>query len=202
VPTYHGDPIVVDEKQLDHYLGKAPFDLDRFYKRTPVGVAMGLAWTSMGGSTLYIECNRVSSLKPGAEPSLTITGTAPFAACRCLLACCCGCVFTWWGVQHVLQRSLFVSWSVHVHLGAHASVCLVHKLLYRCASMFCAHGPQHCRLMKVSLCLPILSEATECSVAMMASSAALLCRAAWGRLQGVVTDCTDVCPPPPACSRP
>jgi hypothetical protein len=73
VPRYHGDAITIDQRNLEEYLGKAPFDLDRFYKRTPVGVVMGLAWTSMGGSTLYVESNRVSTTST-AEPSLTITG--------------------------------------------------------------------------------------------------------------------------------
>lgn len=77
VPYYAGDPIVVNEENLDKYLGKPPFDLDRFYKRTPVGVVMGLAWTSMGGSTLYVESNRVSALQNNSEPTLTVTGARP-----------------------------------------------------------------------------------------------------------------------------
>lgn len=40
---------------LDDYVGKAPFTSDRLYAVPPVGVVMGLAWTSMGGSALYIE---------------------------------------------------------------------------------------------------------------------------------------------------
>lgn len=70
--VYHGEPIVVDQECLDKYLGKPPFDSDRFYDVTPPGVVMGLAWTSMGGSTLYVESNKVSS---SGTPSLTITGT-------------------------------------------------------------------------------------------------------------------------------
>jgi ATP-dependent Lon protease len=40
---------------LDDYVGKAPFTSDRMYIIAPPGVVMGLAWTSMGGSALYIE---------------------------------------------------------------------------------------------------------------------------------------------------
>lgn len=69
--VYHGEPIVVDQECLDKYLGKPPFDSDKFYEVTPPGVVMGLAWTSMGGSTLYVECNKVSS---SGAPSLTVTG--------------------------------------------------------------------------------------------------------------------------------
>eukprot|EP00983_Pelagomonas_calceolata_P103818 1158955-Pelagomonas_calceolata.AAC.22 len=32
-----------------------PFSQDRFYESCPPGVVMGLAWTAMGGSTLYVE---------------------------------------------------------------------------------------------------------------------------------------------------
>ena len=94
MPHYDGEPIVIDEGNLDEYLGKAPFDLDRFYRRTPVGVVMGLAWTSMGGSTLYVESNRVSALNPNAEPSMTVTGArCPPAAqrlARLATACAAG----------------------------------------------------------------------------------------------------------------
>jgi ATP-dependent Lon protease len=75
VPRYHGNAIIVEEDNLEGYLGKAPFDLDRFYKRTPVGVVMGMAWTSMGGSTLYVESNRVTSSRDSKSgPCLTTTG--------------------------------------------------------------------------------------------------------------------------------
>jgi ATP-dependent Lon protease len=45
----------ITEKSLDKYLGKPIFTSDRYYHHTPAGVCMGLAWTSMGGATLYIE---------------------------------------------------------------------------------------------------------------------------------------------------
>lgn len=38
-----------------HYVGKHVFTSDRLYEVTPPGVTMGLAWTAMGGSALYIE---------------------------------------------------------------------------------------------------------------------------------------------------
>ena len=37
------------------YVGKPIFTRDKMYDVTPAGVCMGLAWTSHGGSTLYIE---------------------------------------------------------------------------------------------------------------------------------------------------
>jgi len=48
----------VDEERLSELLGKPPFTSDRLYEEgTPPGVVMGLAWTSMGGASLYIECS-------------------------------------------------------------------------------------------------------------------------------------------------
>lgn len=60
------------EKTLDKYLGKPIFTTDRFYPRTPVGVCMGLAWTSMGGATLYVEAIRY----PAEKTEMKLTGQA------------------------------------------------------------------------------------------------------------------------------
>ena len=45
----------VTSEKLKDYVGNAIFTSDRMYEVTPPGVVMGLAWTAMGGSTLYIE---------------------------------------------------------------------------------------------------------------------------------------------------
>jgi len=51
---------VVNEPNLHHYVGKPIFTSDRLYDSDlPPGVVMGLAWTSMGGSSLYIETTGV-----------------------------------------------------------------------------------------------------------------------------------------------
>lgn len=42
-------------ENLNELLGKPIFTHDRMYETTPPGVVMGLAWTAMGGSALYIE---------------------------------------------------------------------------------------------------------------------------------------------------
>ncbi|CAH8642572.1 unnamed protein product [Schistosoma rodhaini] len=50
-------PISVDSDNLTIYVGQPIWTSDRLYDSiTPPGVVMGLAWTSMGGSVLYIEC--------------------------------------------------------------------------------------------------------------------------------------------------
>lgn len=45
----------VTSDKLKDYVGNPIFTSDRMYETTPPGVVMGLAWTAMGGSTLYIE---------------------------------------------------------------------------------------------------------------------------------------------------
>lgn len=62
----------ITEKNLEEYLGKPIFTTDRFYERTPVGVTMGLAWTSMGGATLYVESIKV----PSDKTEMKLTGQA------------------------------------------------------------------------------------------------------------------------------
>ena len=50
-----GSTYTISPDKLVDLVGKPVFNSDRFYDVTPPGVVMGLAWTSMGGSTLYIE---------------------------------------------------------------------------------------------------------------------------------------------------
>jgi len=47
----------VSDKNLSEYVGKPIFTSDRMYEKDPLphGIVMGLAWTSMGGSALYVE---------------------------------------------------------------------------------------------------------------------------------------------------
>ena len=49
------DSVVINEDNLKDYLGNPRFTTDRLYDVTPPGVVMGLAYTQMGGATLYIE---------------------------------------------------------------------------------------------------------------------------------------------------
>ena len=52
---------VVGASGLHDLLGKRLYSESDPYKKPRAGVVMGLAWTSMGGSTLYIEAVRVAS---------------------------------------------------------------------------------------------------------------------------------------------
>jgi Lon-like ATP-dependent protease len=60
--------VVVTPDNLHDFVGKPLFPLENMYARTPPGVVMGLAWNSMGGTTLYIEAAVASSTaKPSGE---------------------------------------------------------------------------------------------------------------------------------------
>ncbi len=63
----HGNirKVLVTQKKILEYMGKRLFsDTDPFSQRKP-GIVMGLAWTSMGGTTLYIEAAAFPSKTPG-----------------------------------------------------------------------------------------------------------------------------------------
>ena len=47
--------ILVNPDNLQDFVGKPVFSQEKMYDTTPPGVCLGLAWTSLGGSTLYIE---------------------------------------------------------------------------------------------------------------------------------------------------
>lgn len=62
----------ISPTNLQEFLGKPIFTSDRFYDKTPAGVCLGLAWTSMGGATLYIETIRL----PAEKTKMQLTGQA------------------------------------------------------------------------------------------------------------------------------
>ncbi|HPI53258.1 MAG TPA: endopeptidase La [Chitinophagaceae bacterium] len=60
---------IVDEALIEEVLGKPRYTNDLYQKNHPAGVAVGLAWTYVGGEILFIE----SSLSKG-KGGLTLTG--------------------------------------------------------------------------------------------------------------------------------
>ncbi|XP_068176102.1 lon protease homolog, mitochondrial [Antennarius striatus] len=69
--------VTVTPDNLQEYVGKPVFTVDRMYNVTPPGVVMGLAWTAMGGSTLFIETSLrrpLGGADPKTEGSLEVTG--------------------------------------------------------------------------------------------------------------------------------
>jgi ATP-dependent Lon protease len=57
--------LTVKPKDVPALLGKRLYAESDPYKTPRPGVVMGLAWTSMGGSTLYVEATRVEARQPG-----------------------------------------------------------------------------------------------------------------------------------------
>ena len=57
--------VAVGAKDLSELLGRRLFSESDPYKKPRPGVIMGLAWTSMGGSTLYVEATRVEAKNAG-----------------------------------------------------------------------------------------------------------------------------------------
>ena len=78
--VFSSEPIVIEEPQLPDYVGQPPFARDRIYEKTPAGVVMGLAWSSQGGNSLYIEAASVERAQ--GKGSLKTTGRPPFSK-RC-----------------------------------------------------------------------------------------------------------------------
>lgn len=66
------EKVIVDCHNLADFVGKPVFQAERIYTETPVGVVMGLAWTAMGGSTLYIETTNVEEGE--GKGALVLTG--------------------------------------------------------------------------------------------------------------------------------
>lgn len=64
----------IGKDTLKDYVGPPVFTTDRLYDLFPPGVTMGLAWTSMGGAALYVECILENVLSHHSRPGLEITG--------------------------------------------------------------------------------------------------------------------------------
>ncbi len=57
--------IVVTKQNLEEFLGKPVFVTEELYQKQVPGVTLGLAWTSLGGATLYIEATAISEKSKG-----------------------------------------------------------------------------------------------------------------------------------------
>ena len=66
--------ITIDVRDIPELLGKRTFTDDNLYKRPRPGVVTGLAWTSMGGDTLYIEASKVKTGKAGFKQTGQLGG--------------------------------------------------------------------------------------------------------------------------------
>jgi len=100
----------ISEVSLQEYLGQPIFTSDRFWEKPPVGVAKGLAWTAMGGATLYIET--IATHSPKRE--MKLTGQAGSVMKE-------SSEIAWNFVHRALEElapnvSFFEGQSVHVHI--------------------------------------------------------------------------------------
>lgn len=64
----------VGKDNLKDFVGPPIYTSDRLYDSTPPGVAMGLAWTQMGGAALYVESILENALSYNSRPGLERTG--------------------------------------------------------------------------------------------------------------------------------
>jgi len=64
------EPLVIPDKSLPDYLGQPRFVFDKAERIIEIGIAMGLAWTPVGGEILFIEATRM----PG-KGKLMLTGS-------------------------------------------------------------------------------------------------------------------------------
>nr|XP_020512747.2 lon protease homolog, mitochondrial-like [Labrus bergylta] len=69
--------VTVTPDNLQDFVGKPVFTVDRMYTVTPPGVVMGLAWTALGGTTLFMETSLrrpTGGADSKGEGSLEVTG--------------------------------------------------------------------------------------------------------------------------------
>ncbi len=102
-------PVTVTDALVAKYLGLPPFPGGEFIKADKVGTAIGLAWTSMGGTTLFIEAEDF----PGSG-ELKITGQLGDVMKESVS-------IAWTYLQREaerrgIDRSWFKNHSVHLHL--------------------------------------------------------------------------------------
>ncbi len=61
----HNKKISVSSRNLKKYLGNPVYKTEKLYSKMIPGVTLGLAWTSLGGTTLYIEASALSAKSAG-----------------------------------------------------------------------------------------------------------------------------------------
>ncbi|TDH71196.1 hypothetical protein CCR75_002707 [Bremia lactucae] len=70
--TDNNNRFLITPEKLHKYVGKPVFTSDRMFDKQFPGVVMGLAWTAMGGASLYIETTKVHT--KGDRSGLITTG--------------------------------------------------------------------------------------------------------------------------------
>jgi len=108
------DAVKVTPAKVEEFLGKPRFSDDPLMKRGRPGVVMGLAWTSLGGTTLYVEARGV----PG-ERGTRLTGQlgevmveSSHIAYSLVSSSC---------KEYKLDEEFFRKQTVHIHVPAGAT---------------------------------------------------------------------------------
>jgi Lon-like ATP-dependent protease len=73
------DKVNVVAENLQEIIGKAPFPSEKIYEQTcpPPGVVMGLAWTAVGGTCLYVEAVTVPTFVRAAASTESSSSSPP-----------------------------------------------------------------------------------------------------------------------------
>ena len=77
VESGNTEEILIDEGNIEEFIGTANYQSKKFYKVMPPGTVIGLAYNSHGGSILYIESSKASgrdSDTAGKVGTLKVTG--------------------------------------------------------------------------------------------------------------------------------
>jgi ATP-dependent Lon protease len=108
-------PIIVGQGDLTSYLGKKVFKDEQYYQSPMIGVVTGLAYTSLGGSTIFIEANKMSSTAPSFKQTgqlgsvMVESSEIAFNYIRAFLSADQG------------AQDFFKNYSVHLHVPAGAT---------------------------------------------------------------------------------
>jgi ATP-dependent Lon protease len=91
IVTDKNKSVKLAKEDLHSYLGRRVFSEEQIYKKPRIGVVMGLAYTSLGGTTLYIEATSIASKNPGFKPMYVLcskrirntrnSSTTPLSTC-------------------------------------------------------------------------------------------------------------------------
>lgn len=101
--------VAIQPEELEKILGKPKFNKDEYTSNLPVGVSIGLAWTSVGGEILFIE----SSLSKG-KGNMTTTGNLGNVMKESITT-----AHTWIkaNMENLnIPYEAFSDWNLHLHL--------------------------------------------------------------------------------------
>ena len=107
--------VTMTTANLAKYLGPPLFRVDELYSRPMVGVTLGLAWTAMGGATLYVEASGLKARNAGIKLTgqlgkvMQESAEIAYSYVRSLLA------------EQKTYRNFFENHRIHLHVPAGAT---------------------------------------------------------------------------------